>query len=81
MEKKSYINEVKEAVAEQMGKDIKTLKRSTRVVEDLGADSLDVVELLMTLEDEFKITIPEEKIADLKTIGDIVDYVNSTKGK
>lgn len=81
MEKKSYINEVKEAVAEQMGKDIKTLKRSTRVVEDLGADSLDVVELLMTLEDEFKITIPEEKIADLKTIGDIVDYVNSTKDK
>ena len=57
------------------GEDVITLEAS--LIDDLGADSLDAVELCMTLEEEFDITIPEDKIADLKTVKDIVDYVES----
>jgi acyl carrier protein len=57
------------------GEDIITMEAS--LIDDLGADSLDAVELCMTLEEEFDITIPEDKIADLKTVKDIVDYVES----
>ena len=48
----------------------------TDIVEDLGVDSLDIAELLLTLEDEFDITIPEEDIAKLKTVGDLVDFMD-----
>ena len=57
------------------GEDVITMESS--LIDDLGADSLDAVELCMTLEEEFDITIPEDKIADLKTVKDIVDYVES----
>lgn len=57
------------------GEDVITMDAS--LIDDLGADSLDAVELCMTLEEEFDITIPEDKIADLKTVKDIVDYVES----
>jgi acyl carrier protein len=57
------------------GEDVITMEAS--LIDDLGADSLDAVELCMTLEEEFDITIPEDKIADLKTVKDIVDYVES----
>ena len=57
------------------GEDVITLEAS--LIDDLGADSLDAVELCMTIEEEFDITIPEDKIADLKTVKDIVDYVES----
>ena len=57
------------------GEDVITMDAS--LIDDLGADSLDAVELCMTIEEEFDITIPEDKIADLKTVKDIVDYVES----
>lgn len=57
------------------GEDVITMEAS--LIDDLGADSLDAVELCMTIEEEFDITIPEDKIADLKTVKDIVDYVES----
>ena len=47
------------------------------LIDDLGADSLDAVELCMTIEEAFDITIPEDKIADLKTVKDIVEFVES----
>lgn len=47
----------------------------TKMVEDLGADSLDVVDLLMTIEDEFEIEIPDEDIETIKTVGDLVEYI------
>ena len=47
------------------------------LIADLGADSLDAVELCMTIEEAFDITIPEDKIADLKTVKDIVEFVES----
>ena len=49
----------------------------TRIVDDLGADSLDVVEMLMSVEDEFEIEIPDSVIEDLKTIGDVVGYIQN----
>ena len=58
-------------------KDQVTLK--SRFVEDLGADSLDVVELIMSFEDEFGVTLPDEDIANLKTVEDIVNYIKKLK--
>ena len=45
------------------------------IINDLGADSLDVVEMLMSIEDEFEIEIPDEKIETLKTVGQVVEYI------
>lgn len=49
----------------------------TKIAEDLEADSLDVVELLMSIEDEFEVEIPDEEIENLKTIGDVVEYIQN----
>ena len=51
------------------------INENTDIAGDLGADSLDVVEMIMTLEDEFAITISDEAVADLKTVGDVVRYI------
>lgn len=62
-------------LAEQLGIDASVIKPESEVVKDLGADSLDVVELLMTLEDEYNITLPEEDVESIKTVQDIVDMM------
>ncbi len=62
-------------VAEQMDVDKSQLKRETSFVNDLGADSLDTVELVMELEDEFDMSIPDEEAEKIQTIGDAVDYI------
>ena len=49
----------------------------TKIAEELDADSLDVVELLMSIEDEFDVEIPDEEIENLKTIGDVVEYIQN----
>lgn len=69
------IDKVKELVAEQLGISKDTIKAESNIIEDLGADSLDVIEMLMTLEDEYGITIPDDKISQIKTIGQIVDLI------
>lgn len=69
------IDKVKELVAEQLGIDANTIKPESNIIEDLGADSLDVIEMLMTLEEEYGITIPDEKINQIKTIGQIVELI------
>ena len=51
------------------------LTADTSIAEDLGADSLDVVDLLMSLEDEFEIEIPDEEIENIKTVGELVKYI------
>ena len=70
---------VAKAVAARTSSDIAALSPETDVREDLGMDSLDAVELIMELEDEFGITIPSENSADLKTIGEIVALVDGLK--
>jgi len=62
-------------VSEQMSVDKAEIKRSTSFVNDLNADSLDNVELVMELEDEFDLTIPDEEAEKLTTVGEAIDYI------
>ncbi|MBW2288678.1 MAG: acyl carrier protein [Deltaproteobacteria bacterium] len=62
-------------VAEQLGVDISEVIPAASILDDLGADSLDVVELVMSLEDVFDIEVPDEVVEDMRTIGDIEQYV------
>lgn len=68
---------VKQLIAEQLGKSVDEITDEKEVVKDLGADSLDVVEMLMSLEEEFNITVPEEEAVNIKTVGDIVSLIES----
>lgn len=63
-------------LAEQLGIEAETITPQSEVVKDLGADSLDVVELMMALEDEYGVTLPEGEVENIKTVQDIVDMVN-----
>lgn len=69
--------EVAKILADQLGIPQSKITEDSEIVKDLGADSLDVVELLMTLEDNTGKTIPEEKVTDLKTVGDVVTLLQS----
>ena len=66
---------VKENLAKQFEIDPETITMDTNLIDDLGADSLDVVELIMSLEDSFGITISDEDAAKLATVGTIVEYL------
>ena len=66
---------VMQIVSEQMSVDRGEISRETSFVNDLNADSLDTVELVMELEDEFDLTIPDEEAEKLKTVGEAVDYI------
>lgn len=68
-------DKVYKIVAEQMSVERGELSRATSFVNDLNADSLDTVELVMELEDEFDLTIPDEEAEKLKTIGEAIDYI------
>ena len=66
---------VRNALAEQFEVDVESITPETSLIDDLGADSLDVVELIMSLEDLFGITISDEDAAQLHTVSRIVDYL------
>ncbi|MBQ6884186.1 MAG: acyl carrier protein [Clostridia bacterium] len=66
---------MKQILADQLDADIDSITMDTDIQDDLGADSLDVVEMLMSIEDEFEIEIPDEKIESLKTVGQVVEYI------
>ncbi len=70
---------VRDALAHQFEVDPETITMDTNLVDDLGADSLDVVELIMSLEDIFGISISDEDAAQLYTVGRIVDYLEKLK--
>ena len=70
---------IKEILADQLDSDIDAMTMDSDIANDLGADSLDVVELLMAIEDEFDIEIPDEEIENIKTIGDLVKYIENNK--
>ena len=65
-----------EVIAKQLGKKSADIQPAHRIVEDLGADSLDVVEMLMTLEDDHGVIIPDDVAMNLKTVNDVVAYLN-----
>ena len=70
---------ITQMLADQLDANIDDMTMETRIGEDLGADSLDVVELLMAIEEEFDVEIPDEDIEALKTIGDVVEYIQNKK--
>ena len=65
------LEEIQEMLAEELNLPVSKVAADAKIVEDLGADSLDVVELLSRLEDEFGITIPDEDVENLVTVGDV----------
>lgn len=77
MESSKNYKKIVEVIARQLGKKVETIKPELRMVEDLGADSLDIIEMLMTLEDEYGATIPDDVAMKLKTVADIVSYLDS----
>lgn len=72
-------DKIREILAEQLDANVEDMSMETRIAEDLGADSLDVVEMLMSVEDEFGIEIPDDAIEGLKTIGNVVEYIENNK--
>ncbi len=71
--------DIKSMLAKQLNVDVAKVADDSRIVEDLGADSLDVVELLMSLEDEMGISISDEEALNLKTVGDIQKLIDERK--
>lgn len=69
------LEKVKAILASQFDVDVNTIDENTNVMEDLGADSLDVVDMLMSLEDEFDVEIPDEEIEKMRTVSDVVAYI------
>lgn len=70
---------VKSIIAEQLGVSEGEIKTESSFVEDLGADSLDIVELVMAMEEEFDVEIPDDQAENIKTVKDAVDYINNHK--
>ncbi len=71
----SLENKVREMIAKQLDLDIKEVTPESSFLEDLGADSLDVVELIMQMEEEFGLQIPDEDAEKIKTVQDAIDYI------
>jgi len=67
---------VRSIVAEQLGISEEEVKPESQFIEDLGADSLDIVELVMAMEETFEIEIPDEEAENIKTVGDAIKYIN-----
>ena len=70
---------VKEILAKQLRVDIDTISVDTDIMDDLGADSLDVVEMLMTIEQEYGVVVPDEAIMTFKTVGDVAKYIENNQ--
>jgi acyl carrier protein len=77
----SVAERVKEIIVEQLGVDPEEVTMEASFVNDLGADSLDTVELVMALEEEFNIEIPDEEAEKLDTVGKAIDYINKHKSQ
>ncbi|MCH5278529.1 MAG: acyl carrier protein [Christensenellaceae bacterium] len=71
------LTEVQKSIAAQLNISIDTVKVDSRLIEDLRADSLDIVELVMGLEERYNIEIPDEDLVTIKTVGDVVNYIES----
>ncbi len=69
------LEKVKAILSEQFDVEEDSITPDTSIADDLGADSLDVVDLLMSIEDEFEIEVPDEEIDNIKTVGELVKYI------
>ena len=69
---------IRDVIAEQLGvEDVEIITMDTTFIDDLGADSLDIVELIMALEEEYDIEIPEAEAEKISTVGDVVEYIKA----
>ncbi len=75
----ALLDDVKEVVVEQLDCDPAEVKEDSKFIEDLGADSLDVVELVMALEEKFDIEIPDEDAEKILTVADAINYIENNK--
>ena len=75
----ALFDDVKAVVVEQLNVNAGEVKPESKFVDDLGADSLDVVELIMALEEKFEIEIPDEDAEKIVTVGDVVSYIEKLK--
>ena len=73
----STVDKVKQLIAEQLGKDVAEIGEDKDLVKDLGADSLDAVELIMAIEEEFGISISDEDGSNVKTVSDVVKLIEN----
>lgn len=80
MDEKEIEEKVIDIVAEQMGVDKSEVSRDTSFVNDLNADSLDTVELVMEFEDEFETSIPDEQAEKITTVGQAIDFIKQSAG-
>ena len=78
-ENKNMLEKVKEIVAESLNVEESTLSETTSFKEDLGADSLDLFEMVMAFEEAFEVEIPSEDLEQITTVGDVVKYIESHK--
>ncbi|MGN1403036.1 MAG: acyl carrier protein [Ruminococcus sp.] len=79
MAKEEIFEKLKDLVVDQLGVDDDEVTMEANIQDDLGADSLDVVDLVMSVEEEFGVKIADEELEGIKTVGDIVDYIEENK--
>ncbi len=81
MSEKSISEKVKDIIVEQLGVNPEQVTESASFIEDLGADSLDTVELVMAFEEEFSVEVPDEDAEKLQTVGNVIDYIEKKTAK
>ena len=70
---------IRSILCEQLDIEESSVTMESNIAEDLGDDSMDVVDLIMSIEDEFEVEVPDEKIESIKTVGDVVNYIEQMK--
>jgi acyl carrier protein len=79
-DKKSIEDRVRDIIVDQLGVNADQVTLEAKFIEDLGADSLDTVELVMAFEEEFEIEVPDEEAEKLQSVGDVVTYIQKSQG-
>lgn len=74
-------DKIKDIIVEQLDVEEDAVTMEASITEDLGADSLDVVDLVMSIEESFDVEIPDEEVENIKTVGDIVKYIENKVGE
>jgi len=70
------MDRIKKIIVDRLGVDESKIRENSSFIDDLGADSLDIIDLVMAFEEEFDIKIPDEDVEKMKTVGDVIKYLN-----